>query len=307
MSNLEGINYYGQYSLEDIILYNIIDFVRYGLLEIGGYVNIAKDQTNYLGNDLSRLNPIVGVSGVDNYKIYRGAKSDWVWETNINLKSTGLVTPFVPSGIYVNNTFYPTGTAPTGNAYVLDFTRGQVAFASGLTQNDIVQVPHALRMVDVHPIDSQEFTQLAENWNQSAGTGNIYSIRQYTNLPAVFIDVPSYSTIKGVQLGSRGKETDARIDFTIVSANPFDTHKLSSIFYMMETKSIPLYDLNNITFALNDFGQIVNPSGTWPVLTQNTLYQGRFKENAKVSKIRVPNPLFARNVTISLQLDTFPS
>ncbi len=307
MSNLEGITYYGQYSLEDIILYNVIDFVRYGLLEIGGYINIAKGQTNYLGQDVSRLNPIVGVSGIDNYKVYRGAKNDWVWETSINLKPTGLVAPFVPSGIYVNNTFYSTGTAPTGNAYTLDFTRGQVIFTSGLTSSDVVQVAHSLRIVDVHPVDSQEFTSLTENWNQIVSTGNITQIRQNTFLPAVFIDVPSYSTIKGLQLGSRAKETEAKIDFTIVAANSFDAHKLSSIFYMLETKSLPIYDLNNITFALNDRGQIVNPSGTWPQLTQSTLYQGRFRENAKINKIRVPNPLFARNVNISLQLDTFPS
>lgn len=307
MSNLEGINFWGDWCLEDIILYNVISFVKYGLLEVGAYVNIDKGQVNYLGHDLSRLNPVVGVTGYTDYTIYKGAKSDWIWESNIQLKSTGVAQPNVPSGIFINNAFYPTGVIASGNSYILDFSRGQVVFNSGRSASDTVQVPHSVRLVDVHPKESQEYSQLLSNWNQAVGTGNIDSIRPQTYLPAMFVDVNQLDTTRGLQQGNRAKVSSIGIEFTAVSTSPFDLRKLSSTCYFLETKSFNLYNLANIPFGLDYQGRLINPSAVWPVLSASGLYQGRFQENARMSKLNMSNPLFGRRMNISLEIDTFPS
>ncbi len=307
MSNLEGINYWADWCLEDIVLYNVINFVKYGLLEIGAYINIQKDQVNYLGHDLSRLNPVVGVTGITDYTIYKGPRPDWVWETGIAIKPTGVTAPYVPSGIYINNAFHPTGVIASGNSYSMDFSRGQIVFNSGRAPTDVVQVPHSVRLVQVYQTESQEYADLVSNWNQAAGTGHITGLKPKAYLPAIFIDIPSMTTVRGVQQGSRAKVSDIAVEFLAVSATPSEVRKLSSSLYFLETKSFNIYNITSETFALNAYGELVYPNRTWPILASGALYQGRFEENAKTSRARMEPPLFARRLICSLRIDTFPA
>ena len=85
MFNLDGINHYGEMSIQDIILDNVVQFLRYGFLQIGAYVNIGYQELDSRGNDMSLLTPL-SVPGTTDYTIYKGRKHDWVWENNITLK-----------------------------------------------------------------------------------------------------------------------------------------------------------------------------------------------------------------------------
>lgn len=308
MSNLEGINFYGDWTVEDTVNYNIVNYIRYGLLEIGAYRNIDKGQRNYLGIDISKLTPVTGVTGIVDYTIYKGIKSDWIWETNITLKYTGGTQPYVPSGIYVNNVFFPTGSSVGGSGYILDFSRGQVIFGNPLGPTGIVQVAHAIRAVSVYTTDAPEYSELAIDWNRNANNSSgINNIQYKSYLPAIFVEVNNYDTIKGVQLGSREKLSSFNLDFFCLSTNSYEVKKLSSILYFLEEKWIPIYDLSTATWPLNTRGELVQPSSTWPILTRNTSMAGRFQGNARVSKVPIANPLFARRVTISMETETFPN
>ena len=65
MANLDGLNWYGDWTIEDKIIYNVINFLKWGLLEIGAYYNISKDQVNYNGANESILQPVTFYSSGD--------------------------------------------------------------------------------------------------------------------------------------------------------------------------------------------------------------------------------------------------
>jgi hypothetical protein len=307
MSNLDGINFYGDPSTSEILIKNLISFIDYGLLEMGAYQNIPKDKTNYANVDISAVRP-VSATGFTNYRVWRGLSHHWVHESNVTLKFSSGTTPLIASGIYFNNTFYPTGSTITGTGYYIDFSRGQVVFANPVPSNSSVQVPRSERAVHVYPTDSNEFRKITDGWLVANATGVYDSNLSRAYLPAVFVDIRSFETVRGTELGSRGKSTQAEISFEIFSQNGYELNKLIDVLYMLETKTVELFDVKNSPSPLNYRGELVRPDVNYRYLVTNyKLSEARFDEEAFTYK--VPNmeaPLFRGRVTIPLRLDVYP-
>jgi hypothetical protein len=307
MSNLDGINFYGDPSTSEILIKNLISFIDYGLLEMGAYQNIPKDKTNYQNIDISALKS-VSATGFGSYKTWRGLSNNWVFESGVTLKFAGGTAPLVPTGIYFNNTFYPTGSNITGTGYYIDFARGQVVFANPVPSNSLVQVPRAERAVHIYPTDSNEFRKVTDGWLTTSATGTYDSNVAKAYLPAIFIDVRSFETVRGIELGSRGKSTQAEINFEIFSQNGYELNKLIDVLYMLETKTMVLYDIKNSPTPLNYRGELVRPDVNYKYLISTyPLSEARFDEEAFTYK--VPNseaPLFRGRVTIPLRIDVSP-
>lgn len=301
MSNLDGITFYGNPSLEESVEQNLISFFKHGLLEIGAFYTITTGQLDYQGQDQSRLRPLFA-TGTANYRIYRGSKHDWVWDNNVPLKYNGGTQPIVSTGVYVNGTLATTG-------YYVDFSRGQVVFANALNSAAVVQIPHTLRGVQVYPMDSDEFRQVAYGWmDKTINASGIYDYAYKAYLPAIFIQLAEGTTDRGLELGSRGKLARMETEFHIFSNNGYELRKLSDLCYMLENKGITLYDVKNSPKPLDYYGRLVNQTGTYPVLT--SVYGtgfGYFDEDAvkfKASNNQVP--LYYGRVSISLLVETYP-
>lgn len=312
MSNLEGINFYGDYTLEHILCQNVIQFTRYGLLEIGAFYNIPTGHIGPNGQDHSRLHP-VGVTGYTPYTVYAGAKPDWVYESGISMKASGAAAPIVPSGILYNGIFVPTGSAvATGINYYIDFSRGQVVFSSGTPSGTLVQCAHAERWVSVYPQESQEYYKLVPSLDwfaQAGGSGASLSNEQMAYLPCIFVSVPSYDTLRGYEMGSRTKVMAADISFDIFASNPSERAILQDVCYMMETKPLTLINFRTATKPLNYRGELVATGVTWKTMIgTNILKQAIFQENARVSKpARGHLPLKFAKVIIGLEIILNPS
>lgn len=312
MANLDASNFYADYTLEDTISMNVSEFLRYGLLEIGAYINIYKDQLDYNGNDESRLYPITNRIGITDYTIYKGKKNDWIWESNIEFKASGFTAPFVPSGIYVNDVFVPTGTSVSGINYQLDFSQGRIVFDSALTNNPKIQVEHSLRYASVYDNNSTEYRRINRDWRDliSNSSGVIDSYYNQIYLPCILVNVNGYDTIRGSQLGSRGKLTNVNLEFNIFASTESDRKKLQDICYMLETKGFVLFNPNISPRALNQNGELVNPSATWPYLYSNYPMNpgwARFTENARLFKFNNSLlPIHRSRVNIGLEIDVYP-
>lgn len=275
MGNLDGLNYYADFSLEDTILTNVIDFLKYGFLEIGAFINVTSGV----------LSPVVGESGVQDYSIYRGVKDDWVWESNISLKYSGGSQPYIPSGIFVNDTFYPTGTTINGTGYYFDFVRGRVVFDGSMPPSTNVQANYAVRYVHIYDNEDDKFRQLERNWIGVTGNANDFALKAY--LPCFAIGLDSYKTIKGYTLGSRSKDTEGIIRFDIFADNPSNRKRITDLVYMLENKSFKLYDLNLVPRPLDYKGQLISGMLDWKNLSENysTGSVARFTDKAKVIRI----------------------
>ena len=310
--NIQGMNFYGDNTLEDIVLDNIKEYFRYGLLEVGAYINIDKDQTDRNGNDISRLFPVSNRPGVTDGTIYKSRKDDWVWESNITLKASGGSEPYVPSGIYVNNVFYATGTDVSGIGYILDFRQGRVVFDSALPSGSIVQCPHTERYVSVYDSDSYEGRELVRQWQDVAtnSSGTIDSFGAKAYMPCIILELANYRTIKGLQIGSRAKVVNANLELNIFADSPANRKRLTDICYLLENQAFNLFDVNTIPSPLNNNGELINPDSDWKTLSTDYRIDqdiARFAQNARVQKIRSGIvPIFRSRVRISLEIDVAP-
>ena len=299
MSLLDGLNHYGDTTLSDLLIDNLVQFLNHGFLEIGAYINVPSGKVSYNGGDMSRMNPVFA-TGATNYTIWRGTKNNWVWESNITLKYASGTQPIVATGIYLNGSSTPTG-------YYIDFSRGQVVFNSPQPSNSLVQVPHTLRAVQVYRCDSNEYREIESNWRQ-VNTSGIYNNQYKAYLPAVFVDISKFETIRGSQLGSRMKFVKANVNFEIFTNNDYELKRLIDILYMLEEKSIKLFHPENSPRPLNYRGELINPSSTYVNLIEQYPYgDARFNGEAMTYKSPPKDmPIRRGRVEVGLEFDAIP-
>ncbi len=307
MSNLDYISYYGDWTFDDALTINLITYLKHGLLEIGAYYNVSSTgQLNSRGINVSKLNP-VAIPGQTNYTIYRGLSNDWVYERNFTPKYTGGSLPLAISGIYVNNVFYPTGSSITGTGYYVDYSRGQVVFNQPLSSGTDVRCLRTERRVSIVPADESDYRSLYYDWM----SGNASGITDFSNklyLPTITVNLASFRTIRGTELGSRTKYVNADFEFDIYTNNAYENNKLSDIVYALEEKAIPLFNLKNIIQPLNNRGELIYASGNWPEYIANQFWMyARFGQNARITKYDTKKlPIYHSRVKMSLELDTYP-
>lgn len=307
MSNLEGLQFFADHTLEDIILKNVKEFISYGLLEVGAFYNIPIGQQNHLGHDISRLTPITGVPHIVPNTIYQGAKNDWVWEQNIAFKYSGGSSPLLPSGIVVNSTFYPTGTPVGSNSYYIDYNRGRVVFTSPLAQSGVVQAAHSERIVQIYELDGPEYRQIDDSWHNYQASSGTDTFLYQAYLPAIFVGVDNYKSVPR-ELGGRSKITFAKLHFDVIGNSNTEIRRITDMLYFMEAKGMRMFNPQTAGKPLNYRGERV--SGHIDYLYKVTNFfttTSRFKENASVIKIRNSQiPLHRAVVLIDLEIDTAP-
>lgn len=79
---LSGVKAIGQHLFLSQLENNLKSFLEWGLLNIGGFINVTRSQSNIHGSQLFKLKPTVD----PNYKtsqIWQTMRKDWVWETGI--------------------------------------------------------------------------------------------------------------------------------------------------------------------------------------------------------------------------------
>lgn len=308
MSNLDSMTFYGNQTLTEVLEKNVISFLNQGFLEVGAYLNVTKGKTNALGQDISAFAPI-NVTGITPNTLWRGIKNNWVWEPSgsINFKYSSGTPPIVPSGIYFNNTFVATGSTINGTGYYLDFSRGQVVFSGGVPSTSTVQVAHSLRAVSIYSTDSNEYRESITNWQiATAAASGSFNYKAY--YPAIFVEVVSLKTLRGTEIGSRGKFINAQIQFEIFASNDYELKKIIDTLYMMETKFLQLYDVQNSPKPLNSRGELVNPTISYSSLLSTYPYgNARFDQDAITYKVKTQNlPIFRGRVRIGLNCDVVP-
>ena len=132
MFHLKGFNSVKDATLNNEIQDNLIEFFDWALLKKGNYFNVSVGETSPDGYDYSQLR----LSSNENYTTgtcWEGVRSNWVWQSGVSYSPTPLVgtnnaKPGV-SGVYVDDTFYPT-TTTGAYAHHVDYFNGRVVFDS---------------------------------------------------------------------------------------------------------------------------------------------------------------------------------
>src|SRR6185436_428573 len=93
-----------QYNQSDTVVYNLVSWISYALLEAGAYTPI---KINASTSGLTQLQRVKDPRYTDG-QIYEGFGPSWVWETDVVSNDSQAGSIFQVSGVYINNTFFAT-------------------------------------------------------------------------------------------------------------------------------------------------------------------------------------------------------
>ena len=215
--------------LSQNVLYGVIDWAKWALLNVGGYQNIGLGHPGFLGGDGSALRSVTDPN-FTNGQVWEGFRSDWVWETGIDWP----VQPVAITGVWVNNTFSTdTGAYP----HYIDYPRGRVVFNNPLGPTDFVHAEFSHRTLNVVKSEEHWFQELMYDSYRydradymTAGSGNWDQLAQTRRqMPVVGVELVNRRGYKGYQLGG-GQWVFQDILFYVCAENSDDARQYADIF-----------------------------------------------------------------------------
>lgn len=219
-TKLYGIEHFGEPLQTDILEFSLLSFFQWGLINIGAFSNVSREDEGAYGGDQSRLRP-ANHPGYAHGRVWEGARKDWVWESSIAYHTQ----PILSAGVWVDNTFFPANT--TGDfAHRVNYPDGQVIFDNAIPITSVVQFPHSYRYVHVTTPDTPWWREFQMNsfrfddshfmQTDSKGEWDILS-QHRVQLPAIVIEATPISGRIPAHIGSKAARLSQLVRFHIFS------------------------------------------------------------------------------------------
>lgn len=295
---------------------NLIEFLDWGLLEKGNYQNVTLGETSFDGQDMSKLR----VSSSESYsagRAWEGARKNWVWQSGITYNPAPIVgtnnTKPGISGVYVNNTFYPSTTTGT-YSHKVDYFNGRVIFDNPIPTGSLVQAEYSYKYINV--VYSNAIPWLREVQYRSLDFPNTFNLtnkgdfelppEMRVQLPAIAIEIVPKRTLRGYQLGG-GQFIDTDVLFHCIAEDEFTRNKLIDIISLQNDKSIRMFDSNAIAaddaFPLNYMGVPNSGALRYPDIISEYSSKYMFLKNSTVQGMELVNSnFFAGIVRITAEI-----
>ena len=259
--HLKGFDSVQDTTLNNEIQDNMVEFFDWALLKKGNYFNVTLGETAPNGYDYSKLR----LSSDERFTAgtcWEGVRNNWVWQSGVNnspapLVGTNNTKPGI-SGVYVDDTFYPTTT--TGDyAHHVDYFNGRVLFDSPIPTGSKVQVEHSYKWINIvyansvpwlrevqyrsYDINGEFFQAAKGDWDMPP--------EARLQLPAIAIEIVPRRTITGYQLGG-GSYVDTDVLFHCLVEDEITRNKLVDIVSLQNDKTFYAFNSNSIA-ASGDF------------------------------------------------------
>lgn len=280
--HLRGIINIHDQTLNNEIQDNLIEFFDWGLLEKGNYFNVTLSEQSYDGYDYSLLKK----SSNENFRpgqAWDGFRKNWVWQSGIS--PSGMTPPIVGSdnskpgisGVYVNDTFYPSNT--TGAyAHNVDYFNGRVVFDNPIPIDSKVQAEFSYKYINV--IYATSVPWIREFYLKTLDVSNRDSItiqpEMQIQLPAIAVEIVSNRHMKPFQLGPLGQFVYTDVLFHCIAEDDYTKNKLIDIITMQNDLSVNMFNTNLVSkasdFPLSNMGYPVSGALRFPDLVSK--YQG---------------------------------
>ena len=261
MFHLKGFNSVKDATLNNEIQDNLIEFFDWALLKKGNYFNVSVGETSPDGYDYSQLR----LSSNENYTTgtcWEGVRSNWVWQSGVSYSPTPLVgtnnaKPGV-SGVYVDDTFYPT-TTTGAYAHHVDYFNGRVVFDSPIPTGSKVQVEHSYMWINVvyansvpwlREIQYRSYDVNGEFLQPSKGKWDIPPEARL-QLPAIAVEIVPRRNITGFQLGG-GSYVNTDVLFHCIAEDEITRNKLVDIVSLQNEKTFYAFN-SNLVASSGDF------------------------------------------------------
>jgi hypothetical protein len=252
MSSLKGLTTFGDATITTHVRENLISFFDHGLVEKSGFINVEIPSTGYYGGSDHKLRPVVDPRYQDG-QVWEGFRSNWVWESGLGaLTSTDSTYPGV-SGVYINETFYPTSTSGD-YAHHINHALGRVIFDSPISTDSNVECEYSYKYVNVSRVDGLEwFKQIHQNAERSDDTNFVNNSGEWSilgdnrfQIPAIGIELVNSRKMVGYQLGG-GQTIFTDFLFHCVAEDVYTRDHLLDIVTLQNDKVLQAYDLDKIS------------------------------------------------------------
>ena len=256
---------------------NLIEFFDWGLLEKGNYFNTSLGETSPQGLDYSLLKP----SKSEHYsegQAWEGFRKNWIWQSGISPPS-GFIPPFVGSnnaipgisGVYVDDTFYPSDTTGAYSHYV-DYFNGTVIFNTPIATGSKVQAEYSYKYINVIYANAVPWLREVQTNTLQNKPLNPIPTEMKIQLPAIAIEVVPARTMKGLQLGG-GQWVYTDVLFHCIAENDITRNSLVDIVSYQNDRLIKTFDTASISssnaFSLDYRGVPNSGALSYPQMVSN--------------------------------------
>jgi hypothetical protein len=261
--NFKGIHHIGDDTLGDLVEKNLVAWLDWCCLNIGGYFNVERPQTGAFGGDWSKLH-LADANGFAKGRVWEGVRKNWIYESGVNYSPS----PMVITGIWLNNSGFPVTGLPSGYACDVNYPLGRVEFSSAIPTGTTVQVAYSHKYYSFETSKVPWFRELSfgtfradEDTLDQYGSGErtVYNENRI-QLPAVVVEVTPNRSFTGIGLGG-GQWVKIGVRFHIYGENPWDATKMVDILTMQNRTTVSGFDLNTMA---EQSGMPLTPEGyTW--------------------------------------------
>lgn len=314
--NLKGFNSVFDTTLNNELQDNIVEFLDWALLEKGNYMNVTLNESSPDGADYSKLR-LSSNPSFPSGKAWEGFRRNWVWQSGVSFNPPPIVgnNHTIPgiSGVYVNNTFYPSSTSGT-YAHKVDYFNGRVVFNTPIPITSTVKAEYSYKYINVSYANNLPWLGEVQYSSLDIG-GNFNNLNKgeydlpaeaRIQLPMIAIEVVPRRSMKGYQLGG-GQWVETDVLFHCLAEDEYTRNKLVDIVSLQNDKSIYMFDSNMLAnsgaFPIDYMGFPVSGALRYPDLIDNfTRNKVRFK-NSSVQSMKLINSNFYAGI-VRLTLET---
>lgn len=306
---LKGFDEIFETTLNNELQDNIIEFLDWGLLEKGNYFNVHLNETSPNGQDYSLLR----LSSSEHYekgRAWEGFRKNWVWQSGVNYNPQPIVgtNNDIPgiSGVYVNNTFYPSSTTGT-YSHKVDYFNGRIIFDNPIPTGSKVQAEYSYKYINIiyannlpwlREIQYRTYEPSPSFINFEKGEFSLPT-EMRVQLPAIAVEIVPRRTLRGYQLGG-GQFVETDILFHCLAEDAITRNKLVDIISLQNDKTILMFNSNTIAnsgdFPLNHNGIPVSGALIYPDLIKKYAFNRIRLKNANVQAMDLINSNFHAGV-----------
>jgi len=314
--NLKGLDSVFDSTLNNELQDNIVEFLDWSLLEKGNYMNVSLGELSPEGVDYSKLR-ISSNNAFPSGKAWEGFRKNWIWQSGVSYNPGPVVSnnnayPGI-SGVYVNNTFYPSNTSGT-YAHRIDYYNGRVVFNNPIPSNSNVRAEYSYKYINVVYANSLPWISEVQSASLDLGSDfNILNKGKYdlpaearVQLPTIAVEVVPRRSLRGYQLGG-GQFVETDILFHCLAEDEYTRNKLVDIISLQNDKTIYMFNSNEIAksgaFPLDYRGYPVSGALRYPDLIHRYLRGGLRLKNSNVQNMKVVNSNFYAGM-VRLTLET---
>lgn len=274
-TSLKGFERFSEPSLDERLKTNIPMFFDWGFIDKGAFFNVTRPTTNIYSDDKHKLKLVTDPRFTTGC-VWEGTKKNWVWESGVSQTTQ----PIRVSGVYVNNTFFPSNTSGA-YAHYIDYPNGRVIFNTPIATSSNVQLNYSYKYIQffdgskvdwVKQIQFNAFKGDSPS-NNNRGSGNITTLaEQRIQLPAVAMEISPRTVYKPYAIGTGAQYCYKDIIFYVIADDDRQCAKIADIISLQKEKTIFLYDDELLARSgvqpLNYRGALNSGAKTYPQLVE---------------------------------------